>query len=295
MWDNVSFTISNFRKSDFDNLIENHIKNSPIKRVNRFQVDWHNLRINYFQNEEKIKISNSFHKWYSSEILAIGLVNHNDFNLSQVRESINHLERVLGRKSSEMKLLGRFEYGININTHSVKPFDIIDRYISSVTTATNPFYAFYNKYGKPYSKFCSLTNYNIKAYDKSKEAGITNSNIFRFEIVHHNSIKTRHIFGKDDITLGDLADVEIWNKCFHFLIKSYDSIRMLGFPENGTTNYAKMLCHGHPIIRRDYKNELKKIKSELKNTHDRNINSEDNPHSFIKSGLINNYKKLITN
>ncbi len=70
---------------------------------------------------------------------------------------------------------------------------------------------------------------------------------------------------------------------------------MLGFPENGAKNYAKMLCHSHPIIRKDYKSDLKKINRELKRVHDNNILSEENPHSFIKSELTSNYNKLITN
>lgn len=178
----ISVEINDFDKKEFNNFIENFIHYQPIKRGNEwYQCNWSNLRISYFPNQRKIKIMNSLHKFFNSEILGIGLINHNDFKKSQVIESVNFLENAFNRPASEIKLIGRFEYGININTYSINPYDIIERYISSVTTSVNPFYAFYNKYGKPYSKFCSFTNYNIKAYNKSKEAGITDSNIFRFE------------------------------------------------------------------------------------------------------------------
>ncbi len=296
MFDNISFTIDNFEKEDFDNLIENYIQKQPNKRGEEwFQCNWANLRINYFPNQRKIKITNSLHKWYNSEILGIGLINHNDFKKSQVIESVNFLENAFNRPASEMRFLGRFEYGININTHSINPYDIIDRYISSITTSVNPFYAFYNKYGKPYSKFCSFTNYNIKAYDKSKEAGITNSNIFRFEIVHHNSIRTRKVFEKSNISMEDLTDDDIWEKCFSSILNCYNSIRVLGFPDCGTENYAKTLCYSYPTVRKDYKNYLKKHKNELKEAHDFVKNSENNPHFLIRDGLLNNFQKLILN
>ncbi len=295
MFDNFSIIINDYSKEEFKNLVENYVKKSPVNKGDWFQVDWRNLRINYFPNQEKIKVSNSLHKWYNSEVVGIGEINFNDFTQLQVKEAISYLEKSLKRDASEMKLLGRFEYGININTSSIKPYDIIDRYSSIVTTSVNPFYAFYNKSGRPYSKFCSFTNYNVKAYDKSKEAGLTTSNIFRFEIVHHNSIKTKQVFGKNDVTLKDLENIEIWDKCYRSLIKSYGSIRMLGYPENGVDDYAKMLCYSHPIIRKDYKRDLRKIKKELKDTHDSFMNSENNPHFIIKKGLSDNYQKLKAN
>ena len=295
MFDNFSVVIDDYKKEEFKNLLENHVKEAPIKRRNYFQVNWRNLRVKYFPNQRRIKISNSLHKWYNSEIVGIGEINYNDFTQSQVKEAIFHLEIAFNRNASEMRLLGLFEYGININTNSIRPYEIIDRYASIVTTYANPFYPFYSRYGKSYSKFCAFSTYKVKAYDKSKEAGLASSKIFRFEIVHHNAIKTRQIFGKRNVTLEDLRNIEIWDKCFNSLISSYNSIRMLGYPDNGIDDYAKMLCYSHPIIRKDYKSDLKKIRKELKDTHDSFMNSKGNPHSLIKIGLSNNYQKLITN
>ena len=101
------------------------------------------------------------------------LQNDDDFTFSKVEATIKYLQVIFNRSISEMKLIGHFEYGVNINTGALKPFDaIIVRYQSIVTTATNPFYVFYNKSGKPYSKFCSFTHYTVKCYDKAKQMGL---------------------------------------------------------------------------------------------------------------------------
>lgn len=295
MFDCLSYQIENFEKRDFNRLIENYIQKSPLNKGDWFQTDWQNLRINYFPNQNKIKVSNSLHKFYNSEIVGLGTFNHNDFSFGQVNETINHLENAFNRSSKEMKLLGRFEFGLNLNTESIKPFDIIDRYQSIVTTATNSFNLMYNKYGKSTCKFCSFTHYTVKCYDKMKEMGVSGTNTLRFEIVCHSSVKTRQVFGKKDVSLEDLLDKSIWDNCHNTIINSYDSIRMIGFPSDGASNYAKTLCYSFATINKDYKRHLKNVMSELKNAHDTIKNSTSNPHSMVREGLFNNYQKLILN
>lgn len=295
MFDFLSYQIENFEKRDFNRFIENYIQKSPLDKGDWFQTDWQNLRINYFPNQKKIKVSNSLHKWYNSEIVGLGTFNHNEFSFGQVNESINYLENAFNRSSKEMKLLGRFEFGLNINTQSVKPFDIIDRYQSIVTTATNSFNLMYNKYGKSTCKFCSFTHYTVKCYDKMKEMGVSGDNILRFEIVNHSSVKTKQVFGKKDVSLEDLLDKSIWENCHKSMINSYDSIRMLGFPCDGVSNYTKSLCYSFATLNKDYKRHLNKIIGELKVAHDTIKNSSSNPHSMVRDGLINNYQNLILN
>lgn len=294
MFDNLGFVIENFRKKDFDCLIQNHVKNSPRNRGDWFQADWSNLRINYFPTYEKLKIQNSIHKFFSDKILSVGSVNHTDFSKNDVAETVAFLENACCRNSSEMKLVGRFEYGLNINTYDLKPFSIIDKYQSIVTTATNPFYAFYNKSGKPYAKFCPFTNYKVKAYDKGKEQQLSNRNILRYEMVHHNVLKTRQVFKKSDPNLFDLLNIEIWETCFENLLNSYNSIRMLSFPDDGVENYAKTLCYSLPAIRKDYKSHLRKFGTELKNAHEVMKKSPDNPHFVVTNGLVTGFQKLIS-
>lgn len=295
MFDNISFEIENFEKKDFNNLIENYIQKQPNKRGEEwFQIDWQNLRINYFPNQKKIKVCNSIHKFYNSQIAGLGLVNHNDFTMNQVNETVNYLETAFNRSANEMKLLGRFEYGININTESVKPFDIIDRYQSIVTTATNSFNVMYLRNGKSTCKFCSFSHYTVKAYDKLKQMGVTGSNILRYELVHHSAIKTKQVFGKSNITVEDLIDTAIWDKCFRNIQNTYDSIRMIGFPSDGATLYAKTLCYSFSTLNKDYKHYLKKVMCELKVAHDTIKESSSNPHSMVRNKLTKNYQELVS-
>lgn len=211
MVDNLTFYIENFEKQDFNRLMEENIQKLPINRDDNFyQTDWQNLRIKYFPNQKKIKVYNSLHKFFNSEIVGLGMVNHNEFTMSQVNETINYLESAFNRSAKEMKIMGRFEFGINVNTQSVKPFDIIQRYQSIVTTATNEFNVMYNKNGKSTCKFCSFSHYTVKCYDKMKQMGVSGANILRYEMVNHSSIKTKQVFAKDDVNLEDLLDNNIW-------------------------------------------------------------------------------------
>lgn len=295
MFDNLSISIENFETKDFYNLIENHVKKYPKKRTEGwFQSDWQNLRINYFPNQKKIRLTNSIHKFYNSEIFGLGVINHNNFTMSQVTETISYLETAFNRSSSEMRILAAFEYGLNIDTENLNPYnDIIERYQSCVTTATNPFYAFYNKTGKPYAKFCAFTHYKIKAYNKSKQSKLYDKNILRFEIVNHSSTRTREVFGKENIFLEDLNNVNIWNSCFETLIKAYDSIRVLAYPIDGIEAYTKTLCHSFPTLKHDYKKELRNISHNLKQVHDTLKNSLNNPHGTVRKKLVENYQNLI--
>lgn len=292
MFDNISFQIENFNNKDFNLFLENCNLEKP-KSGNWMQFDWQNLRVNYFPKQSLIKVSNSLHKFYNAQIEGIGDVNHNDFTFTQVEETVNYLQTAFGRNSNEMKLYGRFEYGFNINTGSLKPYDIIDRYQSIVTTATNPFNVFYNKHGKPYSKFCSFTTYSIKCYDKGKQMGLVGTNIMRYEVVHNSSIKTREVFQKTNITLKDLTVKETWEKCYAFILKSYNSIRILAFPNDGIDLYTKTMCYSLATVNKDYKKSIKEILPQLKIAHDSLKQKTDSPHALVSKGLTKKYDSLM--
>ena len=208
VFDKLSFKVEDFQEKEFNRLISDWVKKEPSAVGNgRYLVDWHNLRINYFPNQKLVKVSNSLHKFYNSEISGLGMCSHDDYTYTKVEETVYLLQEVFNKSSREINLYGRFEYGFNIDTSSLRPFeDIIERCQSIVTTTTNPFYVMYNKNGKPYTKFCSFTHYNVKAYSKNKEMGLTGKNIFRLEIVNHSSNKTKEVFGRQDISLEDLTD-----------------------------------------------------------------------------------------
>jgi len=295
MFDNISFEIHNYSQSDFETLVAKISCEVVVQRAAKFIVNWHNLRINYYPNVHIIKVTNSLHKFYNAEIAKLGAVNYNDFTRSQLIETVSYLEDMFDRKATEMKILGRFEYGLNIHTYDVKPFIIIDRYQSIVTTAKNPFYAQPNPYGKPYGKYCSFTEYTVKFYDKGKEGGVPTKNILRYEIVHHSILKSRAVLGKHQLTMADLIDEENWKKLFKMLEHTYDRIRMLPFKTDDIGEYTKILFYSSPTVSNDYKDAFKPIAQELENAHSRMIYDNSNPHSYLKENITKKMNYLLNN
>ncbi|WP_159798883.1 hypothetical protein [Flavobacterium sp. MK4S-17] len=295
MYDSVTFQIEEFSPEEFNHLTEYCIQETPKPLGDRLQIDWGNLRINYFPKTSIIKVSNSLHKFYNGQILGLGAINSNDYTMSNLTETVEYLELAFQRDCNEMKILGRFEYGFNIVTGDYKPYaDIIERFQSVVTTATNPFNVFYNKSGKPYSKFCSFTHYTIKCYDKGKQSGLYGTNILRYEIVHKSSVKTKNVFGWKDISLADLLKKEIWDKCYTVIMKSFDSIRVLAFPSDGIEAYTKTLCYSYSMLNKDFKKNLKPMMAEFKLVHDNLKESSSSPHSLIRKKMKEKFEKLIT-
>ncbi|HBK82740.1 MAG TPA: hypothetical protein DDZ41_03950 [Flavobacterium sp.] len=299
MFDGVSLEVRNFTHENFNQFLENigQINNCNYSRGRKI-VFWSNLRVYYFSNENVLRIQNSLHKFYNSEINNFGLYNHDDFTYSKVEITINYIENKLNVSSNEIYLKGKFEYGLNIQTFKYNPFkDIIDRFQSIVTTATNPFYVLYNENGKPFLKFCSFNQYKIKIYDKGKQMELqSRSKIMRYEIVNHNSIKTKKVFNKSIITLNDLLDKEIWNRCFYQLLKSYNNIRVLPFPDEVSIgDYSKCLLYSSLIFKNDYYKVYKKNYKDLKLVHNSIKNNESGVYFLIRQKLEDNYRQLLLN
>ncbi|GAB3414869.1 hypothetical protein [Niabella aquatica] len=295
MFDNVTFQIEKFTPDDFNRLVSDWVRQPVQSKNGWYRTDWCNLRINYYPNQNLIRVSNSIHKFYSEEISGLGLTNANDYSFLKVEETIKYFEAAFNRSASQMDLVGRLEYGLNIDTGAIKPFTIIDRYQSIVTTATNPFYVFYNKGGKPYSKFCSFTHYTIKCYDKGKQMGLYGTNLMRYEVVHHSSLRTKQVFGSKSVSVSDLFSIETWNKCFEIISTSYDNIRVIAFPDVDSIEYAKTLCYSLPLLSKDYKTQFQKISNELKKAHEKIKSAPDSLHTEVRNKLSNKYSELVAN
>lgn len=295
MLDNITFQINNYSQEDFINLADKISCEIVPQSETIYTVDWHNLRIKYYPNVRVIKVTNSLHKFYNAEIAKLGEVNHNDFTLTNVIDTVKYLEQVFERKASEMILQGRLEYGVNVHTYNVKPFSIINRYQSLVTTATNEFYAYDNPAGKPYGKYCPFTEYKVKFYDKGKQAGVPTKNILRYEIVHNNILKTRAILGKQQITMQDLCELGNWQKLSVMLRSTYDKIRMLPFPTDNVSEYTKILCYANPTVYKDNKEALKHIKSDLEFSHHQMKYASDSPHSQLRESIAQKLDYLLSN
>lgn len=146
----------------------------------------------------------------------------------------------------------------------------------------------FNKNGKPFTRFCSFSQYHVKAYDKGREISFIGNNILRFEIVH---IKTKEIFKKEEITLEDLTDKRIWEHCFNHIINIYNHIRVFVLPGDGINTYSKCLLYSLPIFNKDFRNIVTKRYEDLKNVHNSLKNS--GVHLMIKNNLIYKYHELI--
>lgn len=280
---------------DFTHLLENYVCQEPKNFGNKISVDWQNLRINYYPNTRIVNVRNSLHKFFNREIAQNHLENSDEFTRPNLIRAISLLEEGFSRKAEEMKLFGRFEYGLNIWTGALNPYkDIISRYQSIVKNYANPFYDFYNPKRKPIAKFCPFAHYTVKCYSKSQEMGIKNANIMRFEIANQTIEETRRLFKKEDASVGDLKKHRIWINCLEKLLEIYNLIRVIPTGQDGEKLYSQMLCYSNPLIREDFKKSINKNQNILKEVHDNYKNSKDNVHSVVKEALDEQYSKLVS-
>ena len=294
MFDSVNFKIENFQKQDFAHLIENYVCKEPQNFGNKFLVDWQNLRINFYPETKIVNVKNSAHKFFNREIEKNDLGNSDDFTRPNLIRTISLLEEGFSREAKEMKLFGRLEYGINIPTGKLHPYDdIICRYQSIVKNFTNPFYDFYNPKGKVFAKFCPFSNYTVKCYSKGHQMGISKMNVLRYEIANHTLEETRRLFKKADVSVEDLKKKQIWILCLEKLLEIYELIRVIPTGEDGEELYSQMLCYSNSLIRKDFKQNLAKYQNTLKEVHDNYKNSKNNVHSVVKESLDEQYSKLI--
>lgn len=277
MFDNISFRINNFSANRFERLIYHHLNVDFLNRDlsfgrDRHHIKWKNLRLEYYPNQKELWIKNSIHKFYNAQIANWGEYNHDDFTYSRFAEVVNYFCKVLECNAIDLKLFGRFEYGLNINLN-IRPFDIISRFDSIVTTSSNQFYTVENQSGKPFERICHFTDYAVKFYDKSRQSQIPGK-ILRFEIANNKISETRKLFGKENLSLEDLLDKNNWEKCFNKLIKTYVSVRKTPMAKDLTPEeYAQIKAYTDPLFIKDHKVILKnrnlynKVFQECKKTY----------------------------
>jgi len=96
----------------------------------------------YYPNTGHLTISNSLHKFYNLEFndLLHEAINHNDFSFSALLTVVHYLSEILERTPEELIISSRFEFGLNIYTDTFKPFDVISKYQSIVSTHSNEFF-----------------------------------------------------------------------------------------------------------------------------------------------------------
>ena len=72
-----------------------------------------------------------------------------------------------------------------------------------------------------------MSDYQLKFYDKSKQAKINYMQILRYEVVFGQLRKIRAVLNKDVLTMQTLCELDTW-QCFGaYLIEAYGYIRKL--------------------------------------------------------------------
>ncbi|WP_099367304.1 hypothetical protein [Sphingobacterium sp. 1.A.4] len=178
---------------------------------------FHNLKIqihhNYF-----IRLAGSLHTFYNAlkdHVNIRGIpMNHDTFTPEKLQSVIGYLHSEFEIDPKDVSI-HQIEFGVNLANLPFATEDIIDRLI---VYNKYPFDRMKNIQGIGYGRESCLTQYRIKAYDKSLQNGLKD-NIFRFE---YSAKKMQSIFDKQIIYLSGLSDHNIWERLGERLLKAWD-------------------------------------------------------------------------
>ncbi len=305
MIDYSAFKISNFSNSEFEKLTELVNAECPINS-NKVYFDFENLRIFYYPDSRLLFIKNSIHKFYNKSIGQMKLAeNYNDFYLTDMRALASIFsELYFNRPIEDFELSTNLEVGVNLETVGCKPFDVIDRYLSyQVGNNSNSFVTCEPRgdKGKPITRKCYLSDYNLKFYDKSKQAKINSSNILRYEVVFGQLRKIRAVLGEDHLTMQTLCEFETWKKFGDYILRVYDGIRKLPIIEKDIPHSEIYQIHGHcskhlkeDLQRTMTKSEYNKIRIANAEIYNYWNSHSNNVHLQIENKLKNKINQLIT-
>ena len=303
MLDNITLKLENFTDTDFENLCHYIGIEKPINS-NHVWFYWENLLISYYPNKKELTIKNSVHKFYNAVYndLIAQPVNYNDFNLFHMWCLADYLsEFVFKRPMTDFKVFAKFEYGVNIDTGQLKPFSIIERWLSYVNGATNPYFTNAPNKGKPLGRTCQLTEYRVKAYDKGRVAGLTDTNLLRYEIALNGLKMLRQVLKIEDISLQDLISYQTWDTLHKHMLSVYDNTHKLPFVTDKSVSIEDVLTtHAYcdKLVRNDLKEILsreqyKKLMKDYQQVFKKHADNPANIHNQIRQKIINKYYDLL--
>jgi hypothetical protein len=300
MFDNISLQLQNFSRAEYKSFCL-AVGREHNEDNNKLKLDWHNLRIEYYPEAGILNIKNSIHKCYNiacNDIIKQA-INYNDFTSRDMWQVSHLLSKTFNRPLSDFNLFGKFEYGVNIDTGIIKPYDIINRWQSYTYGAANDFETITPNRGKPFGKTAFLTDYRIKVYDKGKEAELSRVNLFRFEIVLTGVKKLRQLLKLPKVTLQDLNNYETWEVLFNHLLLVYDRIAKL--PLWNTPPGIEDLYAIHSYSNKNLNADLKKVMSDAefqkmrrahKEVYEKYNNAPGNIHQKIRNKIAEKYPAL---
>ncbi|MDB5005697.1 MAG: hypothetical protein JWP45_90 [Mucilaginibacter sp.] len=305
MIDHAKFIINNYSNKEFELLTERLDINCPIDS-NKVWFDLYKLRVSYFPNTNELHIQNSLHCFYNARHGQLqDWVNYNDFNISDLQVVSTGLSEIIfERPTEDFKLSTRFEFGLNIKLDKYSPFEVIERYLSYVTTSTSPFYTCPPHKGKPSQRICFMSDYRLKLYDKSQQAGLTKKGLLRYEVVYTELRKVRKMLCLpilNVITLKDLNDLNNWDKLFNGMMAMYDAIKKIPLitDEFPIPDINRVYCYCNKTMADDIKrnmnpNTVDKMRAAAKHVYNQYDLSPKNYHQVVRQKLVNKYN-LLTN
>lgn len=274
------------------------------KENRRLYFSWANLRIEYYPNSEELWIKNSIHKFYNAVVrpIPIGQLNHDDFTVSNLSETVEYICKKLNRKPEDFELFGRFEYGMNINVSPYRPMeDIISSYISHGTTSINPFYGHPKPKGKIIGSSSYSYEYRVKFYDKSKQAEIQPKNILRYEICNHRVGRLKKLLGKSKVTLKDLMSQDTHRLLARDLIKTYDDIKKLPteYDDVPLDTMLSLMSYSQPTLIKFDKRRMSSYKFNMHRSRGKQLmhkfsKSHDTVHSKVRELIVEKLNHLIS-
>lgn len=199
---------------EFANLSLIPIRDTTTFNIIRYECIVDNLR--FVIQGSKLIISNSLHKFYKNN-------NYSDFPYSELLQAIKKIERLTGIAADIFTVI-KLEFGLNIVTDST-PTSYLTSFGNYKTVRYDKMKKLSSWYGVKYS----LSEYAIKAYDKTKETAIREratsleKNIFRFEIQYRKQRICPFIS-----TLSDLQNKELIMQIFSDFISKVRKINCDG-------------------------------------------------------------------
>jgi hypothetical protein len=301
MLDNIGLQVNEVSENEFMRIARRMGHEMPIN-AERIKFKWASLFVQYFPNAKRMTIKNSIHKFYNNELgeEGIGFENYNDFDRWDLVQAVDYISSyIFERPLSDFKLFSKFEWGLNIDTEALSPFDIINRYKSCIRNASNEFHTMPPNTGKPLCRTCFFDDYGVKAYDKSTQACFTSGNILRYEIVHQGLTMLKRVLKIPEVTLHDVVLPNVWDTLFGNMMDIYDQILKVPLGVNQVTVDDLRTIHQYCDVQlnSDLKkmlsnSEYQALRSNDKSIYQRFDSDDSNVHNLIRKKMTDKFALL---
>ena len=245
-----------YLKIKMDAFFDSHpnIKVTQPNESQRLYFWWENMRMDYFIPSQKLRMSNSIHKLWNIAVNPNGVGNHNynDFTVSDVKNTIEFICKEFGIEANEFEVIGRLEYGVNLNICPLDPYrDMISYYVAQKSKHPKIYGTFFNRENKVIGASANFGLYRVKFYDKSTQSKLATKGIVRYEIVNLKNRRSKDLIGKKCVTLEDLTKVSNYLIFKEDLIRQYDSILKLPHLSDSPTKQMilNVLEYAHPLLK----------------------------------------------